>query len=512
MSRWPIYDRASRRSPVLACQCRRDLPRSDQPVERVRGLQATVPGLGRRVRRVPSVGPRPLRQGGRHNNLRPSAVTPHQHVADAAVRRAVPGMTPRPWTCSTSATCRASVLRAKRDDENPSSPRRRAVAANEVLGATDLAAYDDDRRTVDEIRRTGGLLGVIAVDWWGASPPRRRVRRCCGCMVRTSNQTPGGAFKSLRPISPAEYRSARRGHRRRGPTGPSTGMWELSRLAREGKVAELFDSVPMAELHERLRRRDPGSRRSPPSWTPSVSGTSAASPVEDRAKTWGIDPTPSYPPWTACAASPTSPRGEERRARRAAGGGHEAGAQALAATPRRSRSSGGAARRRCVRRAGSATAACAKLIHELRLPRWAGQAPPRRGRPALTAADLHAVRQFAEVPGEAGDFTGCWRSGSGSTRTCSTASRRSSCPGPTRWNLAAAFGKTSTGSRPANHQGVPGCGGVAADARVITSPDDPTALGRARSSSRRSPPVVDRCSFRRGGRRRRGRAVLARRS
>src|SRR5690606_25859335 len=197
-------------------------------------------------------------------------------------------------------------------------------------------------------------------------------------------------------------------------TGPSTGMWELSRLAREGKVAALFDSVPMTELPQRPKASDDPEGAAV---TAQLDGFLAGwacrgqSEWEIRAKTWGIDPTPVLStvdrmrgvPDEESPAAKNAERVAQReeataQVREALAGDAEALAQFEAALR-------GAAL--WLRGRERSRTACAKLIHELRLPglgrgRRAPAAGALRSPPQFFAGFGDALPKFLERPG---DFT-----------------------------------------------------------------------------------------------------------
>lgn len=502
MSRWPIYDRASKTFPLYSrANVGEIFPDPISPLNASVGFQANLSPAWDDAFVACRVWDHDLYDKEvEHNNL--PAFGSYLYINMSLMRLfgvRVPGMTPEAVDLQYFGDMPGipSYESEKRDfDENPEfSAKAGEWLANEVLGATDLAAYDDDRRTVDEIRKNRPDLSALTdaelverlTSFGDVFRPmlRRHMEASLKCGVGL-----GAVAQIAEAVGRPELSlTLVAGIGDVDSTGPSTGMWELSRLAREGKVAELFDSVPMTELHERLKASD----------DPEVAAFTAKLDVflsewdfrgqsewEIRAKTWGIDPTPVLStvdrmrgvPDEESPAAKNAERVAQReeataQVREALAGDAEALAQFEAALH-------GAAL--WLRGRERSRTACAKLIHELRLPAL------ELGRRHHAAGALRSPLQIFMLFGDElpkflerpGDFTEVLEERErvyedlfdreppfvvvGRPDPVETWPRRSE--------------KSVDGVEAGTViQGVPGCGGVARGrARVITSPDDPTAL------------------------------------
>ena len=188
----------------------------------------------------------------------------------------------------------------KRDfDENEAfSASAGAWLMEEVLGATNLDAYDADRAEVDRIRaERPDLTGLSAVEL------RQRLVSFEPILVRLFKHHIEASLKSGVGLGAVAQFAAEVGRPELAltlvggigdvdSTGPSTGMWALSRQAQSPEVAAVFDAG-VAGLYSRL------SSSTNPSVTAFVSQLNdflqswdfrGPSEWEIHATTWGVDP------------------------------------------------------------------------------------------------------------------------------------------------------------------------------------------------------------------------------
>lgn len=188
----------------------------------------------------------------------------------------------------------------KRDfDENEAfSASAGAWLMEEVLGATNLDAYDADRAEVDRIRaERPDLTGLSAAEL------RQRLVSFEPILVRLFKHHIEASLKSGVGLGAVAQFAAEVGRPELAltlvggigdvdSTGPSTGMWALSRQAQSPEVAAVFDAG-VAGLYSRL------SSSTNPSVTAFVSQLNdflqswdfrGPSEWEIHATTWGVDP------------------------------------------------------------------------------------------------------------------------------------------------------------------------------------------------------------------------------
>lgn len=384
----------------------------------------------------------------------------------------------------------------KRDfDENPEyEAKAGAWLAEQVLGATDLAAYDADRAEVDEIRRTRPdlteLTDVELVERMNSF--ETLLRRLFQHHIEASLKSGVGlgAIAQLADAvgKPEQALTLVAGLGNVDSAGPSLGMWKLSRAAQHPDVAALFDAGTKG-LYERIIASDSPAVhsfrgeldvfladwdfRGPAEW-------------EIRAITWGVDPdlalatldrmrnvAESEAPETK-SAERSRQRDESATAIRAmlagdaeASGQFEAVLNASALWMRG-------------RERGRTTAAM--LMHEIRL---AGLELGRRH--AATGALANPRQVFMLFAAELPDFLE-----NPTTYTGVVAEREGTYlelfdrvppfvvdgtpPPVVEWALRS-DNSTTVAAAGDTIAGVPACGGTARGrARVILSPDDPSAL------------------------------------
>lgn len=188
----------------------------------------------------------------------------------------------------------------KRDfDENPEyEAKAGAWLAEQVLGASDLAAYDVDREEVEQIRANRPDIASLS-DAELVSRMRSfeiLLRRLFKHHIEASLKSGVGlgAIGQLAEAvgKPEEALTLVAGLGNVDSAGPSLRMWDLSRAASDSDVAALFDAGTKG-LYERLRA----------SSVPAVADFTAALDAflrdwdfrgpaewEIRAITWGVDP------------------------------------------------------------------------------------------------------------------------------------------------------------------------------------------------------------------------------
>ncbi|SDH29032.1 pyruvate, water dikinase [Sinosporangium album] len=378
-------------------------------------------------------------------------------------------------------------------DENPAySEKAGAWLAHEVLGATDLAAYDADRRTVAGIRARRPDLASLS-----DRELRQRITSFGDVLQGVFERHISASLKSgiglggIARITEAAGRpdlalTLVSGIGEVDSAEPSTQMWHLSRLARTGPVAAHFDAGGR-DLFERLGA-DPETRdfadaldrflrtwdfRGPSEW-------------EIRATTWGTDPalvlaTVDRLRLVSEDEAPARKNAERARQRQAASaelrtlfaGDETAVAQFDAVLHAAELWLRG-------RERGRTTAAM--LIHEVRL------AARELGRRAAEAGHLdHVAQIFMLFAGE----LDTWLDDPAAHLDILRERERTYLrlfdyeppfvtvgrPGPVaEWRRRS--DRSAAPLRPGDAiTGVPGCGGTARGrARVLTAPDDPSAL------------------------------------
>ncbi|MFE9925373.1 PEP-utilizing enzyme [Streptomyces sp. NPDC005774] len=272
-------------------------------------------------------------------------------------------------------------------------------------------------------------------------------------------------------------------------TGPSTGMWELSRLAADHEVAALFESVPLKDLYRRIKE----------SAVPAVAAFAdrldaflsdwdfrGPSEWEIRATTWGVEPTPVLSAVDRMRNVPDDEAPNTKNAQRAAQR-EEATAQVRALLEGNEEALGQfevalKAAALWLRGRERGRTSCAMLMHELRLP--ALELGKRFHESGALRSPLQIFMLFAEeldaFLADPGSFTEVLAERErvykdlfdreppfvvvGQPDPVENWPRRSDRP------VERAGAGTVI-------QGVPGCGGVARGrARVLTSPDDASTL------------------------------------
>ncbi|MFT4042578.1 MAG: PEP-utilizing enzyme [Gordonia sp. (in: high G+C Gram-positive bacteria)] len=384
----------------------------------------------------------------------------------------------------------------KRDfDENAEySEKAGAWLAEHVLGATDLAAYDADRAEVDEIRSQRPDLGSLT-----DTELVIRLRSFDTLLRRLFKHHIEASLKSgvgLGAIAqfadavgrPEEALTLVAGLGNVDSAGPSLRMWELSRAAQDPAVAALFEAGPKG-LYQRLRDSSaPAVVAFTKSLDSFLSDWDFRGPAEweIRAITWGIDPDLALATIDRLRDVAQVEAPEAKSAERSAQ--REASAQAirelLAADPETSGQFEAVLNASALwmrgRERGRTTAAM--LMHELRLC-----ANELGNRHAATGALASPRQIFMLLDSELDDFL------AHPAAYHEVVAEREKIyldlfdrvppfvvdgtpPPITEWELRA--DRTATVAAVGDSiVGVPACGGIATGrARVITSPDDPSAL------------------------------------
>ncbi|MCX5046362.1 PEP-utilizing enzyme [Aldersonia sp. NBC_00410] len=384
----------------------------------------------------------------------------------------------------------------KRDfDENPEyEAKAGAWLAEQVLGATDLAAYDADRVEVEEIRRTrpdlGALTDVQLIDRMNSFETllRRLFKHHIEASLKSGVGLGAIAQLATAVGKPEQALTLVTGLGNVDSAGPSLGMWKLSRLAQDPDIAALFDRGTKG-LYANLLASDSSAVqnfraaldefladwdfRGPAEW-------------EIRAITWGVDPDLALATLDRMRSVAEAEAPESKASERSAQRDESAAAirEMLAADADASAQFEAVLNASALwmrgRERGRTTAAM--LMHEIRL------AGLELGRRYAEQGALESPRQvFMLFASELPDFVA-----NPTNYTATVAERERSYldlfdrkppfvvdgtpPPVAEWALradssatVAAVGETITG--------VPACGGTAKGrARVITSPDDPSAL------------------------------------
>lgn len=384
----------------------------------------------------------------------------------------------------------------KRDfDENPEfEAKAGAWLAEQVLGATDLAAYDADRVEVEQIRRDRPELESFSdtqlVERMNSF--ETLLRRLFKHHIEASLKSGVGlgAIAQLAEAvgKPEAALTLVAGLGNVDSAGPSLRMWELSRLAQDPDVAALFEQGTKG-LYQKLTGSDSAAVQNFRSELDSfLADWDFRGPAEweIRAITWGVDPDLALATLDRMRSVSESEAPAAKSAERSAARDASAVAirEMVAADPEASAQFEAVLNASALwmrgRERGRTTAAM--LMHEIRL------AALELGRRHAATGSLATSRQvfmlFAEeLPGflqNPGDYT------------ATVAEREKTYlelfdrtppfvvdgtpPPVTEWALrsdnsaaAASAGETIAG--------VPACGGTAKGrARVILSPDDPSAL------------------------------------
>lgn len=384
----------------------------------------------------------------------------------------------------------------KRDfDENPEYEEKAgAWLAEQVLGATDLAAYDTDRAEVEQIRANRPDIKTLSD---AELVTRMRsfellLRRLFKHHIEASLKSGVGlgAIAQLAEAmgKPEEALTLVAGLGNVDSAGPSLRMWELSRAAQDPDVAALFDAGTKG-LYERLQT---STVPAVVDFTKALDGFLAdwdfrgPAEWEIRAITWGVDPdlalaTIDRMRGVAESEAPAA-KSEERSAQR------DASAQAiremLAADAEASAQFEAVLNASALwmrgRERGRTTAAM--LMHELRL------CANELGKRYAEKGALASPRQiFMLFDSELDDFLA---NPGNYTETVADRERSyldlfdrtppfvvdGTAPPVTEWALRADR-TAEVASSGDVISGVPACGGTATGrVRVITSPDDPSAL------------------------------------
>lgn len=380
-------------------------------------------------------------------------------------------------------------------DENPEfEAKAGAWLAEQVLGATDLAAYDADRVEVEEIRRTRPDLSAMT----DAELVERMnsfetlLRRLFKHHIEASLKSGVGlgAIAQLAEAvgKPEQALTLVAGLGNVDSAGPSLRMWELSRAAGDPEIAAHFDAGTRG-LYAKLKESQSSAVvafteqldrfladwdfRGPAEW-------------EIRAITWGVDPDLALATIDRMRGVDASEAPEAKSADRAAQRDASAAAirEMVAADPEASAQFEAVLNASALwmrgRERGRTTAAM--LIHELRLPAL------ELGRRAAAKNAIDDARQVFMV--FADELDGFIADPASYRDTLIERERiyldlfdrtppfvvDGTPPPVTEWPLRSE--RTATvASAGESIAGVPACGGTARGrARVITSPDDPSAL------------------------------------
>lgn len=384
----------------------------------------------------------------------------------------------------------------KRDfDENPEfEAKAGAWLAEQVLGATDLAAYDADRVEVEQIRRDRPELESFSdtqlVERMNSF--ETLLRRLFKHHIEASLKSGVGlgAIAQLAEAvgKPEAALTLVAGLGNVDSAGPSLRMWELSRLAQDPDVAALFEQGTKG-LYQKLTGSDSAAVQNFRSELDSfLADWDFRGPAEweIRAITWGVDPDLALATLDRMRSVSESEAPAAKSAERSAARDASAAAirEMVAADPEASAQFEAVLNASALwmrgRERGRTTAAM--LMHEIRL------AALELGRRHAATGSLATPRQvfmlFAEeLPGflqNPGDYT------------ATVAEREKTYlelfdrtppfvvdgtpPPVTEWALRS-DNSTAAASAGETIAGVPACGGTAKGrARVILSPDDPSAL------------------------------------
>ncbi|MFI5613685.1 PEP-utilizing enzyme [Amycolatopsis sp. NPDC051903] len=305
MTQWPIYDEASAVFPIYSrANIGEIFPDPISPLNASAGFQANLsPGWDDAFVACGVWDHATYDSTVEHNVL--PAFGSYLYINMSLMRLfgvRVPGMTPEAVDLQYFGDLPGipSYESEKRDfDENPAFEATAGQwLAEQVLGATDLAAYDADRRTVEDIRKNRPAIAEL-----GNQELRERItsfgdvlRPLLSRHIEASLKAGvglGAVAQFTEAIGKPELAlTLVAGIGDVDSTGPSTGMWALSRLARTALVAALFDEGQDG-LEDRLRAStDPEVV----AFTRQLDEFLAAwdfrgpSEWEIRARTWGVKP------------------------------------------------------------------------------------------------------------------------------------------------------------------------------------------------------------------------------
>ncbi|MFD5492985.1 PEP-utilizing enzyme [Streptomyces sp. NPDC127091] len=308
MSNWPIYDRASGTFPIYSrANVGEIFPDPISPLNATTGFQANLSPAWNDAFVSCGVWDHDLYDTTvAHNNL--PAFGSYLYLNMSLMRLfgvRVPGMTPEAVDLQYFGDMPGipPYESEKRDfDESPEATEKAgAWLVNDVLGATDLADYDTDRQTVEEIRKARPDMGALTdaelrarITSFG-EVLRPLLRRHIEASLKS-----GVGLGAIAQLAEAVGRpelalTLVAGIGDVDSTGPSMGMWELSRLAADREVAALFESTPLKDLYGRIKESaDPAVAAFADRLDAFLSDWDFRGPSEweIRATTWGVDPTP----------------------------------------------------------------------------------------------------------------------------------------------------------------------------------------------------------------------------
>lgn len=503
MSSWPIYNRASKTFPIYSrANVGEIFPDPISPLNASAGFQANLSPAWDAAFVACGVWDHDIYDDQvEHNNI--IAFGSYLYLNMSLMRLfgvRVPGMTPEAVDLQYFGDMPGipSYESEKRDfDESAEfSEKAGAWLVNEVLGATDLAAYDADRRAVEEIRKSRPDMAALT-----DAELRARITSFGDVLQDLLKRHIEASLKSgvgLGAIAqlaeaigkPELALTLVAGIGDVDSTGPSTGMWELSRLATTGEVAALFDSVPMGNLYVRIKESDdPAVAAFADKLEAFISDWDFRGPSEweIRAKTWGIDPTPVLSTVDRMRGVPDAEAPNGKNAQRVAqreeatalvrsalAGNDEVLGQFEAALHAAALWLRGRERGRT---------SCAMVMHELRLP--ALELGKRYHASGALRSPLQIFMLFADeldaFLADPGSFTEVLAE---RERGYEDLFDREppfvvvGQPDPVEnWARCSERAAVEQAVAGTVIQGVPGCGGLARGrARVLTSPDDPSAL------------------------------------
>lgn len=501
MSSWPIFDSVSKTFPIYSrANVGEIFPDPISPLNASAGFQANLEPGWRDAFVACQVWDHDLYDPAVDHNILP-AFGSYLYINMSLMRLfgvRVPGMTTEAVDLQYFGDMPGipSYDSEKRDfDESPEfSERAGAWLVGDVLGAVDLAAYDADRETVAKIRAERPDLTALT-----DAELRARITSFAPVLRGIFQRHIEASLKSGVGLGAIAQLAAAVGRPELAltlvggigdvdSTGPSTGMWALSRRARGGAVGALFDAG-VDGLYERIVASDDpevASFRVELDAFLTTWDFRGPSEWELRAKTWGINPALALATVERMRFVDESEAPDRKNADRATQ--REAATAAVrelvAGNPEVAAQFEASLRAAAVwlrgRERGRTTAAM--LIHELRLPAL------ELGRRVADAGHLDTPDQifmlFAdELDGWLADPEGLRDTLRDRERTYLDLFDYEppfvvvGQPGPvTEWRrrsdrnvTPAVAGDVITG--------VPGCGGVARGrARVLNSPDDPSAL------------------------------------
>lgn len=384
----------------------------------------------------------------------------------------------------------------KRDfDENPDyEAKAGAWLAEQVLGATDLAAYDTDRAEVEQIRRDRpDLTAASDADLVARMNSfETLLRRLFKHHIEASLKSGVGlgAIAQLAEAvgKPEQALTLVAGLGNVDSAGPSLRMWELSRAAQDPEVKALFDEGTKGLYAKLSAAQSPAVVDFTAKLDQFLSDWDFRGPSEweIRAITWGVSPDLALATIDRMRSVDESEAPESKSAERSAQRDEAAAAirAMVAGDPETAGQFEAVLNASALwmrgRERGRTTAAM--LIHEIRL------AALELGNRAATRGAIDNARQIFMIFGdELDDFV----TNPASYRDTLVEREKvyldlfdrtppfvvDGTPSPiTEWPLRSAHTATAATAGEVI-AGVPACGGTARGrARVITSPDDPSAL------------------------------------